>query len=235
MMRRKRIPPVGLALFGLFFSGMAGFFIWNSVSNIARQARLIIHGTATQAEILHGSINEKRTGKKGTGWRYLPTVTYRFEVDGQQLQSDRVFAQDTSFRDRAEAEAVLAQYPPGNGTAYYDPSSPNESCLDRRVDFMPYLGVIFPLLHLSIGLMMILWAFRSGERPRAHLARVGVLLLGVTVILVTGVVHYLVIGGLLDLFASLVIGISLSVLLGCGWWWSWAYTHAPHYEWTPAS
>lgn len=229
MMRRKRIDPVVLALFGLFFSGMAGFFIWTSVGDIASQARLILHGTATGAEILHGAINEKRTGKKGTGRSYLPTVTYRFVVDGRQLQSDRVFAHDTTFRDRADAEAVLAQYPPGSGTAYYDPSSPGESCLDRRVDFMPYLGVIFPLLHLSIGLLMILWAFRSDARPRAHLARVGVLLLVVTVIMVTGVVHYLVIGGPLDRFAALAIGISGCVLLGCGWWWSRAYTQAPVY------
>ena len=225
-MRRKRIDPVVLALFGLLFSGMAGFFIWTAVGDIARQARLVIHGVATQAEILHGTINERRTGKKGAGRHYLPTVTYRFVVDDQQRQSDRVFAHDTSFRDRAEAEAVLAQYPPGNGTAYYDPTSPGESCLDRRVDFMPYLGVIFPLVHLSIGFLMILWAFRSDRRPRAHLARIGVLLLGVTMTLVTSVVHYLVIGGLLDHFAFLVIGISGCVLLGCGWWWSRAYTHA---------
>jgi hypothetical protein len=234
-MRGKRVHPIVLALFGLLFSGMAGFFMWVSIIDITRQARLITHGTATQAEILHGTINERRTGKKGTGRRYTVAVTYRFAVDGRQLQSERVFAHDISFAERAEAEAVLATYPVGSSsTAYYDPLSPQESCLDRRLTFTPYWGVLFPSLHLSIGLLMILWAFRSDAHPRGHLRRLAALLLLVTVILVSGPVHFLIIGGSVDLLTALGIGLFASALLGCGWWWSRAYAGAQRLEGTGA-
>lgn len=235
MRRKKQAHPIVLFLFGLLFVGMAGSFIWIAIIDIARQARLIVHGKATPAEILDGTISERRTGKKGTGRRYEVTVTYRFEVDGRQLQSERVFADKITFRERADAEAVLAHFPPGDGIAYYDPSEPHESCLDRRVSFMPYWGTIFPLLHLSLGFLMILWACRSEERPLAHLRWLGALLLGVAVVMVIGLVHYLVIGGALDLFISLAFGIFASMWLGCGWWWSRTYARARLPAGTPAS
>jgi hypothetical protein len=235
MPRKKQASPIVLFLAGLLFVGMAGSSICISFIDIARQARLIVHGQATPAEILDGAISERRTGKNGNGRRYEVTVTYRFEVDGRQVQSNRVFADKITFRERADAEAVLAHYPPGDGIAYYDPTEPHESCLGRRVSFMPYWGTIFPLLHLSLGFLMILWACRSEKRPLAHLRWLGAILLGVAVVMVTGLVHYLVIGGALDLFVSLTFGIFASIWLGCGWWWSRAYARAQLPGETPTS
>jgi hypothetical protein len=82
---------------------------------------------------------------------YRALVRYRYEVDGQSHESERMFRGDdgTASFDRARNRA--ARYQPGAvATCRVSPSYPALAVLERRVPWIA-IAVIFPLIFVAIG------------------------------------------------------------------------------------
>ncbi|MEZ0264826.1 MAG: DUF3592 domain-containing protein, partial [Phycisphaerae bacterium] len=70
--------------------------------------------------------------------------------------------------DKAEADRIVATFAPGKpATAWYDPANPARAFLVRRVEFTPYLLVLGPMIHFSIGLGLLVGGAAARNRPRA--------------------------------------------------------------------
>lgn len=93
-------------------------------------------------------------------------VVYRYAVDGQTYESDRVSLDTQPARaDRAEGQRRRAAYPVGAAVSvYYDPADPARSVLERA----PRIGALLAGATLAALGLLVLLAWRgmaSRERP----------------------------------------------------------------------
>ncbi|HYE20253.1 MAG TPA: DUF3592 domain-containing protein [Tepidisphaeraceae bacterium] len=73
-----------------------------------------------------------------------------------------------TIADKAEADRIVASLRAGRPvTAWYDPANPARAFLVRRVEFMPYLLVLGPMIHLSVGLGLLLGGVAARNRAVA--------------------------------------------------------------------
>jgi hypothetical protein len=208
-----------LALFGLVFLAAGLFFILTSLQLARDQAHKLAAALPVPATVVGSQVVSHR-GSKSTSHR--PLVTFRYQVDGRERQAETVFPLAATFSDEAPAQAVVARHPPGSQTtAWYDPAAPDAAFLERRVDFMPYLGILFPLLHASVGLSLLLFSLRPpGEDTRSGFRRMTVVFVAGMLVVVLSTAHFFSIGGVLDGPSGGILGGAWTVALLLGWWWS---------------
>jgi hypothetical protein len=87
------------------------------------------------------------TGRWGEGGGYTPQVTYRYVVDGVELESEKIGHAICGYK-RAVAERKLAEIPE-QVVVWYDPSRPSEAYLRKH---SPTLG--YAILSLGVALAL---------------------------------------------------------------------------------
>ncbi|HEX3135453.1 MAG TPA: DUF3592 domain-containing protein [Planctomycetota bacterium] len=223
-MRRRKLGWAGLAVFGLFFCGIAVVIMCATATNTHNQAHKLVAGITVSAQVLSTDIQRKAVKKSST---YLPVVTFSYTIEGRELRASTVHPREVTFTDWNDARAVIDRYPVGSQiTAYYDPRSLGEAYLEHLVDFTPYIGVVFPLLHFSVGLSLLLLNLRKTEDRLSIAHRMGVVLLVDVVIVVLAFAHYFSVGGAMTVPATIAATVCAIVLLVGGWWWASSYVKA---------
>lgn len=75
-----------------------------------------------------------RTSPKDLSTDFHPSISYTYEVGGQQYQGHRITwsPADSEYKSTVKAKAQLAKYPVGKPvTVYYNPEAPGEAVLSR--------------------------------------------------------------------------------------------------------
>jgi len=148
------------------FTALPIFFIGMGIQRAMDQQRYVIAAKPVQA-IMESStfkIDAKTDSKHRRTVTYEPAVSYIYTVDGQTYRSTRAFPTRTQT-SKETAEKLTTDFPVGRTvTAWYAPSNPAIAHLIHETEFGPYLLILFPMLHLSVGLGLI--AVGVGRRPR---------------------------------------------------------------------
>lgn len=148
------------AIFGMIFALFAGGFVGLGIHFAAEQHHQLRTFVATAGTVLSTKIETKPSSRKG-GPTYRPVVAYRYEVAGCTYEQDQVTPSPLSS-SRDWARRTIARYHPGQPVEiFYDPTDPSKAYLQRRASFFPYFFILFPMVHVSVGLAMALSRFMS--------------------------------------------------------------------------
>ncbi|MFH1268870.1 MAG: DUF3592 domain-containing protein, partial [Planctomycetota bacterium] len=101
--------------------------------------RAVLEYLPVEATILDRKV-ESRFDSDLSGHVDLPIVRFQYRVNGRLFESTKVFPHQVAWGGRDEwAQRIIDQFRVGQVTvAYYDPEDPSQSCLLRRISFMPY-------------------------------------------------------------------------------------------------
>ena len=93
-------------------------------------------------------------GSGGNKRSFTPVVSYRYDVDGQSYDSDRVhFDALRRYSDQEEVQAVIDQYPAGDEVlVYYAPDDPANAVLMPGASWRVYMPMGFALALAVLGL-----------------------------------------------------------------------------------
>lgn len=154
-MRRGTGGFVFLFLFGLLFAvvgGFVGFYFGKPLIDEAKASESwpTVQGSVTESQL------ESHTDDGST--TYSVHVIYEYTVQGQQLDSDRVwFGGDYSTSDRSGMQKIVRDYPIGKQvTVYYSPDDPTESVLLPGAYFSTYIIFVVGMVFLVAGAVMLL-------------------------------------------------------------------------------
>lgn len=139
-------------LLALFFGGLGLFLIIHSQQSkrkaLQSQSWPATKGIITQADI--------RTQEDDETIRYVPVISYSYEVAGRMYDGKRVsFGSDVDFGSRQKAMDYLAEYPPdAEVNVYYNPDKPNESVL-QQVARKTTVGLVIGIVLLAVMLCLV--------------------------------------------------------------------------------
>ena len=107
--------------------------------------------SATTGEITESYVRESHSQDSDgyTSTSYYPEVRYRYQVMGAEYQGKRIAFGGDVGGSHKKARQMLTPYPVGQRmTVYYDPNSPEEAVLERRMGSKGFLiiGIIFTLI-----------------------------------------------------------------------------------------
>ena len=131
--------------------GLAFAWVGNMYSALARRMRSFksVPGRVIAREVVVIPSGNTTTGRWGEGGGYTPQVTYRYVVDGVELESNK-FARAIRGYKRAVAERKLAEIS-DEVTVWYDPNKPTEAYLRKHG---PAVGYAI----LALGACLVLGA-----------------------------------------------------------------------------
>lgn len=114
-----------------------------------------VDGVVTSTDVVDAS---------SSGPRYLPWITYNYEVAGTAYEGDRLrLGGRVMFQSRAKALDYLARFPShGRVKVYYDPKQPARSLLDPSPQ--SYVFVVFAIFAAVagfVGLIILVAAVTS--------------------------------------------------------------------------
>jgi len=137
-------------LFALLL-GLAFVYVGNMYSSLARRMRWFksTSGRVVARAVVVVPSGDTTTGRWGEGGGYTPQVTYRYVVDGVELESNKIGRAIYGYK-RAVAERKLAEIPE-QVVVWYDPNRPSEAYLQKHG---PALGYAI----LSLGVLLVLGA-----------------------------------------------------------------------------
>jgi len=139
------------------FTALPVFFIGLGVHGVIEQQRNVIAARPVQATMEQSTydIKSERDSKGRRTTLYLPVVSYLYTVEGRIYRGNRAYPARTQV-SREAAEQLQNNFPAGQTvTAWYSPSDPARSHLVHEAEFGPYLLILFPMLHLSVGLGLV--------------------------------------------------------------------------------
>lgn len=117
---------------------------------------------ATPCEIVSSSVGHHRGSEGGT--TYSVDITYRYQVQGRDFQSDTYSLMAGSSSGRSSKERVVAQYPAGsNAVCYVNPEDPTDALLSRELSPWLLIGLV-PGLFLLVGVVGLGSTARSALR-----------------------------------------------------------------------
>lgn len=150
-----------LAAAGIAFT----WFLWH-----AYQRALETDGwTATPCVIRNAHVEETRENLSSP-IQYAPSVLYNYTVESENRESSRIRrVPGQTFKERAEADAIIAKYPANQGAiCYVNPDNPNEAILQRETHASVY-SIWFPLLFFvgGMGMVIHIWWPQPKDAPNA--------------------------------------------------------------------
>ncbi len=118
-------------VFVLLF-GAALVWVGNMYASLARRMRAFksVPGRVVAREVVLLPSGNTRTGRWGEGGGYTPQVTYRYVVDGVELESNKLGAALQGFKQSVAARK-LAEIP-DQVVVWYDPNKPSEAYLRKH-------------------------------------------------------------------------------------------------------
>jgi len=142
-------------VFVLLF-GVACSLVGNMYASLARRMRTFksVPGKVIAREVVLMPSGNTRTGKWGEGGGYTPQVTYRYVVDGVELESNRTAAALQGFK-RSVAERKLAEIPE-QVVVWYDPNKPSEAYLRKHGAAVGYAILAFGMCFVGGALISLL-------------------------------------------------------------------------------
>lgn len=147
---------VSLLIIGAVFTLMPAIFLAVGGGMAWSQHRRIATGQPVEALVERAEVIAQSGSGRNRRTNYVPSITYRYSVQGREYVSDTVLPLSFSSSNRSWASAIVARYQPGaKATAYYDPANPAEAFLLREYSFFPYIFTVFPGLFLGLGLPML--------------------------------------------------------------------------------
>ncbi len=137
-------------LFALLL-GLAFACVGYAYAALARRMRSFksVAGRVIAREVVVVPSGDTTEGRWGEGGGYTPRVTYRYVVDGVELESNRTARAVQGYK-RAVAQRKLAEIP-DEVVVWYDPSKPSEAYLQKH-------GPGFGYAILALGVTLILGA-----------------------------------------------------------------------------
>jgi len=140
-------------LFALFL-GLAFAYVGGAYSALARRMRSYrsVSGKVVAREVVVVPSGDTTTGRWGEGGGYTPQVTYRYVVDGVELESKKIARAIRGYK-HAVAERKLAEIPE-QVVVWYDPDQPSEAYLQRH-------GPAFGYVILALGVALVAGALVS--------------------------------------------------------------------------
>jgi Protein of unknown function (DUF3592) len=146
------------ALFALFLGLFMTYAGANYVS-LARRMRLFrsVQGTVVAREVVLVPGGNTRTGVFGQGGGYMPSVRYRYVVDGVELEGDKISFAYSGYK-RALAERKLDEIP-AQVSVWYNPEKPTEAYLKKHTATLGLVLVAFGGLFSMGALGAVIAAF----------------------------------------------------------------------------
>lgn len=114
-------------LLGLAFVGVGVMY-----ASLARRMRSFrsVPGRVVARDVVTVPSGDTTTGTFGEGGGYTPQVTYRYVVDGVELESNKLAFAVRGYK-RAVAERKLREIP-DDVVVWYDPRAPREAYLHKH-------------------------------------------------------------------------------------------------------
>ncbi len=127
---------MGTIIFMLVFGGVGiGLLAWGVISyRTALESRSwpTTDGVVTYSEVY--------TSSDSDGTTYGATVNYRYTVNDQSYNGDKISLTDYSSSSRGRAEDLVEQYRPDTRvTVYYDPDDPGKAILETGANWVQYM------------------------------------------------------------------------------------------------
>lgn len=199
-MATKRFQPW---IFALFFCGMAGLFM-------AIGGGLALSNGAALRRLVQGEAVVVRQQPVVTGPETAPAeveqaeVMLRFRAGGQEHLVPAPVDVDEVRWDRQGVDTHPALRDGATVIIWYDPDEPEAVRLDRTVDPFPYVFILFPMIHFTVGLAVGLFA-GGGLTPVARARRMALLPLVWNGVGGACLWHFLSLGGSVDVAIGAVI------------------------------
>lgn len=205
-MAKKKLTPGGARIFGIFFCGFACLFLGLGAWQAWSQGVKLLTWLPVEAQVTGGEVKSRRGSKGGTNYR--PVIQFTYRVDGIEHSADTPLATSVSTSDSGWARGIVARFPAGSAaTAYYNPRAPAEAFLVREANVLPYVFLLFPMIHICVGLGVWWFAGSPGLGARAKARRMGAMTVLWDAVGSLALVHYIVVGGTFCLYAGLAFGI----------------------------
>lgn len=166
-MRRKKISPIKLFIFGIVFTFIGGAIILLKAYPEYRLAKETLLWPQAEGVILRSEVTQKRVrvksgkhGRKKTKIQYKPEIRYSFNVDGKKYYSSQIYVgSNTISTDSTRAHKVKNEYPVGkNVKVYYSLKLKEESLnavLEPGTNIYHYLFLGMGFLALLVGIMSL--------------------------------------------------------------------------------
>jgi hypothetical protein len=149
---RSLLSTCGTALlFLVVFGGVGiGLGIWGW--NVLTDARASESWPTTEGQVISSEVDHSSDAEGGDS--YQPQISYRYEVDDQTYEADRIRFGQNSYSSSRQAEAEANRYPVGRQVeVFYEPGRPENAVLEPGASMGSYLGLGLGGTFLTIGLI----------------------------------------------------------------------------------
>ena len=157
------LSPRGVRIVGAVFVAFAALFIAVGIGIAATQGGKLRGFQAVPATVTGTGVVSQRGSKGGT--TYAPRVDFTYQVAGATHVAHTPFPL-AIYGSGDWAQELVASYHVGQQlTAWYNPAAPGEAYLEHKVDIFPYCFILFPMVHVAVGLAIMLFSGRSPGAP----------------------------------------------------------------------
>jgi uncharacterized membrane protein YqjE len=158
--------PWALIVVWVVWTGMVAMFLAGGLWPIVAGLRAATSYQPVEATVVSADIEADETADE-----YRMRITYRYEVDGQTYQADRLGFGDPWTRRLRRLREEIQRYQPGTRIrAWYDPDRPARAVLQPRVPPSAWflLLLLQPFLAVALGLGVIIWLALAHRRQVAR-------------------------------------------------------------------
>jgi len=129
-----------------FVLGLGFFAAGYSYVSLANRMRHFRSAPAkiTAREVVRDPSSSAVTGRYGDGGGYLPSVAYRYTVDGVELVGDKISFAKSPVK-HSVALRKLGEIP-DDVTAWYNPAKPTEVYLTKHTPTIGWFLIVFSVL-----------------------------------------------------------------------------------------
>ncbi|HAV63819.1 MAG TPA: hypothetical protein DCY13_15820, partial [Verrucomicrobiales bacterium] len=151
-----------LTIFGLIFAGVALGFI-GFIAREAMQDREVRRWTPIPAQVISSAVLPATGSDSTHGF----AISYSYQLDGRSFTGTQLRRQPVAETDVSEIERLVSRYPAGaQVTCRVNPANPAESVIETSGG-LKWLGVLFVLPFLAIGVGVIVLAWWPGKLKQA--------------------------------------------------------------------
>lgn len=140
---------VGLSF--LLAGGGIGFFVGKPILDKAKASE---SWPSVEGEVLESRLESSRSKGKTS---YSALVVYRYSVEGEEFEGDRVWFGQYSTNKRSEMHKIVKEYPAGKAvTVYFSPDDASEAVLQPGAFTSSYMVYSIGLLAFGVGCLLVL-------------------------------------------------------------------------------